>query len=187
MKKYFIIFVIILFSSIICLWYLIYLNNTKIDYIPTTISILSIIITGLLWFNFNKKFDEFKKTSDKKFQSYSELINLAKSFTNDPSLTYEDSIQMQKKFIEKYNNEILPFWPKNVVETVQKFLFNSWTNFVKAEENLQTKALFDIVQEIRKDLWLEKLNQENIEFHAINVNNLKDKLSKELPKVKDNS
>lgn len=174
MKKSFIVLVIIV--SILAISGIIYLiveNN-----IPTILSILNLFITAFLWLYFNKKFEEFKKTSDKKFQSYSELINLAKSFTNDPSLTSKDLIVMQKKFIEKYNNEILPFWPKKVVEAVQDFLFHSWTKFVRADQNLHTKSLLNIIQVIRSDLWLEKLNQEIIEFHAINDDNFKNKSSK---------
>lgn len=127
----------------------------------------------------SKKFDKYKRTYDKKFESYSELINLAKPFISDPWLDFKEAKDISNRFIAKYNNEILPFAPREVVESVQNFLFYSWTKF--ANENNQTKALTWIIQAIRKDLWLEKLDWNNIEFHAINEDALKNLYIKNKP------
>lgn len=128
--------------------------------------ILSAFISTCVSYYFNKKAEINRIRFDKKLESYSRLINLAKAFMNDPSLQKENAKQMANEFIEKYNNEILPFAPKNVVVAVQEFLFNSWTKY--ADSNSQTKSLIGVIQAIRKDLELENLDEWKIEFHAIN-------------------
>lgn len=148
------------------------------EYLPYIIPILSLILTAFIWFYFNKKFESYKIKTDKKIISYSELINFSRAFTKDPSLSYDENVEMAKNFITKYHNEILPFAPKDVVYSIQDFLYNSWTNYLSTSRNNQTKSLFNIIKYIRKDLGLEPLDLEKIEFHSINEINFKKHTSK---------
>lgn len=138
------------------------------------IAVISILFSALALYighKNNKEFEKYKKTFDKKFESYSDLIALTKPFLNDPALNFKDAKDLAKRFIEKYNNEILPFAPKEIVDAVQEFLYNSWT--MVAGSNVQTKALTGIIQAIRKDLNLDALDLEKIEFHTVNESGLK--------------
>jgi len=153
--------------------------SIMIEYLSEIISILSLLLTALLWFIYNKKFKWYEARLDKKLISYSELINYSRAFMNDPTLTFEERKLMANNFLLKYYNEILPFSSKAVILSVQNFLFNSWTNFVDTQQNNQTKALAQVIAAIRSDLWLEKIDFAKIEFHAINEVNF---LQKELPK-----
>jgi len=128
----------------------------------------------------NKEFENYKRNSDKKIESYTELINLTKPFLNDPALTFKEAKNLSKLFIEKYNNEILPFAPKEIVDEVQGFLFNAGTKFANTDS--KTKSLFKIIQAIRKDLGLKRLDLETLEFHTINEEQLRKVYSKKWKK-----
>jgi len=49
--------------------------SIMIEYLSEIISILSLLLTALLWFIYNKKFKWYEARLDKKLISYSELIN----------------------------------------------------------------------------------------------------------------
>ena len=142
----------------------------------TKISIASLVIsTGLpilIWYYYNKKIEIYKKTSEKKFASYTELINFARPFMSDPwIINFEEAKKLSLSFFQKYNNEILPFAPRDVVYAAQNFLFNSWTKY--ANPGIQLDAFSKLINTIRKDLWLEPLDWKEVEFHALNEEELR--------------
>lgn len=131
-------------------------------------------IVSPIWirYYFNTKFENYKKTSEKKFESYSELINFARPFLSDPWITnFQEARELSLNFFRKYNNEILPFAPKDVVYSVQNFLFNSWTKY--ANSGTQIDAFNEMIDTIRKDLWLQPLDWKKVEFHTLNEDELK--------------
>ena len=121
---------------------------------------------------FNTKFETYKKTSEKKFESYSELINFARPFLSDPWITnFAEAKELSLSFFQKYNNEILPFAPREVVYSVQNFLFNSWTKY--ANPGIQLDAFSKMIDAVRNDLWLQPLDWKEVEFHTLNEDELK--------------
>lgn len=134
--------------------------------------IISIVSPIWVGYYFNTKFEIYKKTSEKKFESYSELINFARPFLSDPWITnFNEARELSLNFFQKYNNEILPFAPREVVYSVQNFLFNSWTKY--ANTGIQLDAFNKMIDAIRKDLWLQPLDWKEVEFHTLNEDGLK--------------
>lgn len=121
-----------------------------------------------------KELEDYKYKKDTDFKIYSELINLTRPYLDDPTLTYEEALNMAKLFIIKYNNEILPFASKELVSSVDNFLYNSATKI--AWDNKLISSLWNMISSIRKEQWLEQIN--DIKIHIVDTDYLKKKYQK---------
>lgn len=161
-----------------------------------TINIIILIFNIIIWFSiysykkwidnkFNKEFEEYKNLLKKEsedykrfkendFKIYSDLINSTRCFTQDPSLTFNEAKKLGENFIVKYHNEVLAFSSKNLVESIEKVLYNSITKIPNNNELIE--SLKEMINKIRKEQWLEELD--NINFHSLDIDELKKRYTK---------
>jgi len=129
-------------------------------YKDVLVPLLSAVIGGGVvafinyYFDIQKRREELKEEFKRK--AYGEFIDMARSFLNDPNLTEEEIIKNQKRFIEKYYNEIMVSAPKEIIKSVEDF-FNT-VSIAYVNEDERTKAIDNLLRAIRKDLKLDDVS-----------------------------
>ena len=113
---------------------------------------------------------EFLKEEAKR-KAYGDFLNNVKAFTNDPNMSPEDALQKQKNFIKKYYNEIILSAPKKVIFSIDGF-FDS-VSISYANDDDKTKAFNEMVRIMRKDLALDKIDNENLKIYTPNKEAIK--------------
>lgn len=114
---------------------------------------------------------------ERKIKAYSEFLEKAKGFLNDPCTNRNDSLILQKKFIKKYYNDIWISGSEEVIKAVNGF-FNS-VSISYANEDEKTKALKELTLKIREDLGLKASDElkKSFKFYSPNI----EQLEKEKP------
>ena len=128
------------------------------------------------WLDVKKKREELKEEFKRK--AYGEFIDMARSFLNDPTLSKGEIIKRQRKFIEKYYNEIMVSAPGEVIKSIEKFF--DTVSITYANEDEKTKAVDDVLRVMRKDLGLDDVAELKRLFKAYtpNIENINEKKSK---------
>ena len=141
-------------------------------YKDVLIPLLSAIIGGSIVAFVNFKLDVRKKREELKEEfkrkAYGEFIDMARSFLNDPNLSKEEIIERQKKFIEKYYNEIMVSAPREIIKLIEDFF--ETVSIAYANEDEKTKAVDKIVRAMRKDLGLNDVPELKRLFKAYTPN-----------------
>ncbi len=98
-----------------------------------------------------RKFRELERTQ--KIRAYSEFLDKARGFLNDPNLSFDQAFHFQMEFIKKFYNEIWISASDKVIREINKFFETVSITYVNEDE--KTKALNDLILAIREDLGLK--------------------------------
>jgi hypothetical protein len=105
---------------------------------------------------------------NQKIKAYSEFLDMARGFLNDPTLNFDESLNSQKNFIKKFYNEIWVSASSDVIKKINGFF--ETVSITHANENDQTKALNDLILAIRADLGLTTDNKLNGKYKIYTPN-----------------
>jgi len=142
------------------------------------VAIIVAIVTSVVNYWFIKKQGIMESTRERKIKAYSEFLEKAKGFLNDPCINKNEALLLQKKFIKKYYNEIWVSGSEEVILGVNDF-FDSVSISI-ANDDKKTKALRDLTLKIREDLGLDT-SDELKKVYKIYTPNIT-QLEKEKPK-----
>lgn len=135
-------------------------------------NIIIAVTSGAVVSIFNYLFTKDKEKRDIKIKSYSSLLDNARAFLDDPSLSKEQRREVKKEFLKKYYNDIILFADKNVQNKTEDFIKTGGVSATNPSE--QVIKLGKIINAIRKDLGHKENVSDNFKMYSLDIEEERD-------------